>query len=218
MRIDYLGHACFLVTGDSGARMVFDPYDPGCFGGALGFGAPDVAADLVLVSHGHADHGAADEIAGSPRVVSTPAPGEHKGIACRGLETFHDDAGGSARGPNVIFTAALDGVTFCHLGDLGHALSAAQAGQIGKVDVLFAPVGGHFTIDAAGAVAVGKLLGPRVLVPMHFKTAKVAFPIAPLGDFLKVSPWPAEARGSGAEFAPAELPAATTVWAMEPSR
>lgn len=218
MRVDYLGHACFLVTGDSGMKTAFDPYEPDCFGGALRYAAPDVSADLVFLSHDHADHGAAGQIGGAPRTVSSAPAGEHQGVSWRGLSTFHDGSGGSARGGNIIFAVKLDGLTFCHLGDLGHPLTAAQAGELGKIDVLFAPVGGHFTIDAAEAIEVGRLLAPRVFVPMHFKTAKVDFPIAPLEVFMQASPWPADARHTSVEFKAADLPAETRVWHMEPSR
>jgi L-ascorbate metabolism protein UlaG (beta-lactamase superfamily) len=218
VRIDYLGHACFMVTGDSGKRAVFDPYEPGCFGGALRHAAPGVSAELVFVSHGHADHAAAGQVGGRPRVVDRPGAGKSGAAAWLGVRTFHDGSGGAERGGNVAYALKLDGVSFCHLGDLGHALSRAQAGEIGPVDVLFAPVGGHFTVDGRGAVEAARALSPRVLVPMHFKTPQVDFPIATLEDFLKTSPWPAERKGSAAEFAAGALPTPTVVWVMEASR
>ncbi len=218
MRIDYLAHACFLVTGDSGVRVVFDPYDSRHYGQAFRFGPPAVEADLVFTSHEHADHGAAGEIGGSPRVVRGAAPGEHRGVDWTALGAFHDEAGGSKRGPVTVFSVVLDGVGFCHLGDLGEALDPTAAGKLGRPDALFAPVGGHFTIDAAGAVAVGRLLAPRVLVPMHFKTSKLDFPIAPPEEFLRLAPWPVKRKGSSMEFSKSDLPAATEVWFMEPGR
>ena len=218
MRIDYLAHACFLVTGDSGTRVAFDPYEPGGFGGAVRYGAPDVQADLVFISHDHADHNAIGQIGGAPRAVKNAGPGEHRGVRWQGLAAFHDQSGGSERGKVVVFRVVLDGVSFCHLGDLGQKLTAAEAGKLGAVDVLFAPVGGCFTIDAAAAVWMGQLLKPRVLVPMHFKTPKVDFPIAPAEDFVRASPWPVKSQGSSVEFAGKDLPASTEVWLLKPAR
>jgi L-ascorbate metabolism protein UlaG (beta-lactamase superfamily) len=218
VRIDYLGHACLRVAGDSGLAAVFDPYEPGCFGGALSLDPPAVSADLVFVSHDHADHGATGEVDGAPKTVDSAGGGGHRGVLWTGVATCHDDSGGSARGANVVFAVTFDGVTFCHLGDLGHPLSPEAAAELGKVDVLFVPVGGHFTIDAAEAVNVAGLLAPKVVVPMHFKTPKVGFPIAPVDDFIKAAPWPGEDKGSTVEFTAADLPAETTVWLMEPSR
>lgn len=218
MRIEYIGHACFLATSEQGTRVVFDPYEPGAFGGAFGYGPPDVAADVVFTSHDHADHGAVGSVSGSPRHVRAAGAGEHKGVSWRGLETFHDDSRGSARGRNAVFNVTLDGLNLCHLGDLGHALSAADARQIGRVDVLFAPVGGHFTIDAAAAVKAAETLKPRVVVPMHFKTPKVSLPIAGLEDFLRAAPWPVREKGPAAELSAADMPAATEVWTMKSAR
>jgi len=63
----------------------------------------------------------------------------------------------------------LDGLSFCHLGDLGHKLSASQAKEIRPVDVLFLPVGGFYTIGPEEARKVMKSLKPKVTVPMHYR-------------------------------------------------
>ena len=55
---------------------------------------------------------------------------------------------------------------------------------IGRSDVLLVPVGGFFTIDHKQAADVVEALAPRIVIPMHYKTAKVDFPIAGVGAFL----------------------------------
>jgi len=63
----------------------------------------------------------------------------------------------------------VDGLTICHLGDLGHELTDAQVKSIGKVDVLMIPIGGIYTINGEQAQAVMKQLKPRLYVfPMHY--------------------------------------------------
>ena len=52
------------------------------------------------------------------------------------------------------------------------------------MDVLLIPVGGYSTIDATTADIVTKQLNPKVVIPMHYKTDKVGFPIATVEDFL----------------------------------
>jgi L-ascorbate metabolism protein UlaG (beta-lactamase superfamily) len=47
------------------------------------------------------------------------------------------------------------------------------------------PVGGLCTIDAAAAAEVVRLLEPRVIIPMHFKTDAVPFDLEPVTNFLK---------------------------------
>ncbi len=108
-----------------------------------------------------------------------------KGISIKGISTFHDPSKGSERGANVIFNLSVDGMQVCHLGDLGHVLSDKEVSEIGPVDILLIPVGGYYTIDHKEATRVAEQIKPKVLIPMHFKTSKCTFPIAPVDDFLK---------------------------------
>ena len=108
-----------------------------------------------------------------------------RGIEISGIEVFHDESSGAERGKNTIFKMKIDGMNVVHLGDLGHALSEGDVKDIGSVDVLFVPVGGYFTIDAAAAEAITKTLNPKVVVPMHYKTEKCGFPIASVDEYTK---------------------------------
>jgi L-ascorbate metabolism protein UlaG (beta-lactamase superfamily) len=108
-----------------------------------------------------------------------------KEVSFKGIATYHDPSKGSERGTNTIFTFSVDGIKVCHLGDLGHILSQKEIAEIGPVDILLIPVGGVFTIDSKEATQVGEQIKPKVLFPMHFKTEKCGFPIAPVDDFLK---------------------------------
>jgi L-ascorbate metabolism protein UlaG (beta-lactamase superfamily) len=180
MKIKYLAHASFLITSDKGTRILTDPYETS---GGLKHGAIKETADIVTVSHEHGDHNNVAAVEGKPRVVKTSEV--VKGINIKAVETAHDDKGGSQRGKNRIFCFNIDGINICHAGDLGHELSADQVKAIGKVDVLMIPVGGFFTIDAATAGKVCNQLKPRVIIPMHFKTAKIDFPISGVEPFLK---------------------------------
>jgi L-ascorbate metabolism protein UlaG (beta-lactamase superfamily) len=79
----------------------------------------------------------------------------------------------------------MDDMRLCHLGDLGHPLTAEQAEDIDGVDVLFVPVGGLSTIDAAAAVETVRILQPRIVIPMHFQTELLRIQLAPVDRFLK---------------------------------
>lgn len=181
MQIRWLGHACFLMTSAEGLRLVTDPFDP-----QIGYPAPKVAADIVTVSHEHFDHNATVQVQGQPVVVRGPGKHEARGLEIRGVETFHDNQGGRQRGKNTVFCWVMDGVRVCHLGDLGHVLTAAQVAEIGPQDMLAVPVGGFFTIDAAQARQVVEAIKPRIVLPMHYKTPALPaqkFPIQGVEDF-----------------------------------
>ena len=182
MTIKFLGHAAFLITSEDGVRIITDPYEPEGYDGALRYGPITDEADIVTVSHDHADHNYVAGVPGNPVVVTSSS--EVKGIDFEVTESYHDDAQGTERGPNRIFCFRVDGIRLCHLGDLGHLLSPEQAASIGHVDVLLIPVGGHFAIAAQGAPQAIDLLQSAVAIPMHYKTPKVDFPIGPVDDFL----------------------------------
>jgi len=181
MKVRWNGHSSFTITAADGMVIVTDPYEPGAFGGGIGYRKIDVRPDIVTISHDHADHNYLDGFSGAYEAVR--APKTVRGIDFKAVDVFHDGNGGKQRGPNRIFIFTVDGVTVCHLGDLGHVPDAGQVSKIGKVDVLLIPVGGFYTIDHRQATEVVKLLAPRIAIPMHFKTAKCGFPIAPVTEF-----------------------------------
>jgi len=181
MKIRWNGHSSFTITGKNGLVIVTDPYEPGAFGGGIGYQQIDVQPDIVTVSHDHDDHNYTAGFSGDFAVVRKA--GEFKGVTFDALDTYHDENKGANRGENLVFAFAVDGVRICHLGDLGHPLSDEQAEKLGAVDVLLLPVGGHFTIDYLQAADVVNKLKPKIVIPMHFKTDKCGFPIAEVSAF-----------------------------------
>lgn len=180
--VQYLGHACFRLRGRDGI-VICDPY-----GRSTGLDLGRPSAHIVTVSHGHPDHNNVAQVRPMrEKLFVVEAPGEYEvgGVLITGVRTYHDKAKGAERGHNTVFVIHLDDVVFCHLGDLGHELSQAQVEAIGNVDVLFVPVGGGETIDAAEAINVISQIEPRIVVPMHYATAQLSFeqPLAPLDRF-----------------------------------
>src|SRR5262249_31093058 len=67
-------------------------------------------------------------------------------------------------------------VRVAHFGDFGQAaLRDEQTAAIGDVDLVFLPVGGGPTIDADQARSIVDRLGPKWVVPMHYRTPKIGF-------------------------------------------
>ena len=213
MKVKWLGHACFLLTSEKGPRVITDPY--GAMGG-LFYGPVKESADVVIITHDHLDHNNAGAVAGA-EVVKGPGIKEAKGIEFLGLPTHHDEKGGRERGENTVFCFTLDELRVCHLGDLGRPLSDAEAKQIGKVDVLFIPVGGFYTIDARGASGVIDQLGPGVVIPMHYKTPRLGWSIAGVEPFLQGKPRVRQVKGSEVELKADQLPPAQEIVVLEPA-
>lgn len=200
VEITWHGQSCFVMRTPGGTTVLMDPvaYE-------IGYKPPTVKADLVTISHEHPDHNNLKmvEIAG----VAAGGANVVRGLTKKGdwakvdqsvgdvrvttVETFHDEVQGKKRGKNAAFvfdvTLPRGKRRIVHLGDLGQQLDEKQLAALGKVDVLLVPVGGHYTIDAAGADKVIDAIGPRfVVVPMHYKTSQLAIKeLAPADAFLK---------------------------------
>jgi L-ascorbate metabolism protein UlaG (beta-lactamase superfamily) len=216
MKVKWLGHACFLLTSDGGLRIITDPYTAGVYG--LDYAPPSETADIVTVSHDHADHNNVAAVKGNPRVVQGAGSQEAKGIQFKGVASAHDQSSGKERGPNTIFCFALDSINVCHLGDLGHDLSDQTVADIGGVDVLLIPVGGNFTVDAALADRICQKLAPKVVIPMHFKNDRCpGFPVAAVDDFTRRRQQVRAIAGSEAELKKEQLPTTTETLVLRPA-
>lgn len=164
MEITWLGHSCFRLRGKD-VTIITDP-----FAKEVGYSLGRPQADIVTISHDHFDHNNARGVTGDPKVLKGPGEYEIKNVFVKGVATFHDAEAGKSRGRNTVYSMTLDDVVLCHLGDLGHPLTQAQAEEIERVDVLMIPVGGVYTINATQAAEVVSLLEPKIVIPMHYQT------------------------------------------------
>ena len=178
MEISWLGHSCFAIKG-KGGNIITDPYHPN-FGYSLG----KPKADIVTLSHFHLGHSYVEGIANDPKQIKGPGEYEIGGIFITGIATFHDDEGGNIRGKNTIYNIEMEGVTLCHLGDLGHPLTPQLVEEIGAIDILFLPVGEMSTIPVSTAMKIVNQLNPRIVIPMHYKTEAIVRNLEPVDKFL----------------------------------
>ncbi|MDE6401806.1 MAG: MBL fold metallo-hydrolase [Clostridiales bacterium] len=166
MKIKWLGHSSFMLTESTGISVLTDPFDPDMVG--YEFSAPNV--DIVTVSHGHADHNYLKGVKGYKQVYDASGKFEYEGrVHITGIQSFHDDEEGAARGKNTIYKIGMDGVNICHMGDIGEPCSPELIERLLPVDVLMIPVGGNYTIDAELAKEYVDRLMPEIVIPMHYK-------------------------------------------------
>jgi len=210
VKIQWLGHACFLITSQSGVRVLSDPFDD-----SVGYPLPAVEADIVTISHHHFDHNNLSVVKGDFTVFDAPGQFSAMGIDILGIATFHDDQQGAQRGNNTVYRLTVDGLNVVHLGDLGHPLSAEQRDSLGQVDVLLTPVGGHFTIDSQQAIDLMRALKPALTIPMHFKTDVCDFPIQPVNAFLDQAGGGRRASSTEIEIDPQQLTEADKIVVLD---
>ena len=194
MKLTWYGHSCFMLESRAG-KVVFDPYADDF---PPGLRLPQLAADLVLCSHGHGDHNAEDKVTLS---------GEQTDYTVESLCCWHDDEGGKKRGENLIRIVSGGGARVCHLGDVGHMLPPGQIKAIGHVDALLIPVGGYYTIDAGTARELADAIDAQLVIPMHYRGEGFGLePIGTLEEYTRLCGNVEYIDGNSYELTPGEGP------------
>lgn len=180
MVISWYGQACFKIqSGD--LVLAIDPYSKD-----IGLTPPRFKTDILLVTHQHPDHNNVASIPEGAFVVEGPGEYEVKGVTVTGIPTFHDDAGGKERGMNTAFAIDMEGIRLLHLGDYGETKPRPETIEaFGEIDILFVPVGGVYTIDAAEAAEVVNTIEPKIVIPMHYAIPDLKVKLDPVATFLK---------------------------------
>jgi len=180
MKIEWYGHACFRLTAENGTAILTDPCDA-----STGYTLENIEANAVTASHTHYDHNYFAAAAGDPAIITDLGDHEIGGVQITGFAAFHDDVGGQKRGSNTVYRFLIDGLSVVHAGDLGHLPDEALLSALGKVDVLLIPVGGTYTLDALDAAEAVRRFQPQIVIPMHYRTKALAFPLGNVDPFLK---------------------------------
>ncbi|HPL93138.1 MAG TPA: MBL fold metallo-hydrolase [bacterium] len=185
MNLSWYGHSCFQcqfsLNGEN-VSVVIDPYSAN-----IGLKLPNLTADFALVTHQHEDHNNIEALRFTNGTMVIDSPGEYeiKNVFVQGMASFHDESKGEERGQNVIYKIKAEEITIAHLGDLGCDLTSEQLEALENVDILLIPVGGKYTLDAKKAAHLIKQIDPKIVIPMHYKTAGSNMDIDDLQPFAK---------------------------------
>ena len=178
-KLHWLGHDSFRLDGPP--VIYFDPWK---------LKGKQPVADLVLVSHEHADHCSPDDVkrvSGPGTVVVAAAkaaeklpgarvvrPGDHLAVAGVEIEAVRAYNVNKFRSPGVPFhpreaehvgyLVTVEGARVYFAGDTDHIPEMAQI----DCDIALLPVSGTYVMTADEAVAAARDIQPQVAVPMHY--------------------------------------------------
>lgn len=158
LNIEWLGHSSFkLIYNDY--QIVIDPFADNIIPGLKGV---KEEAHLILCSHEHRDHNARECVMLLPQTTNP--------FNLIEIESYHDNNHGHDRGRNKIVVLQDSSIKLIHLGDIGCIPEIDMLEKMQKPDVLFVPIGGHYTLNREDIVRLIHMVQPKVIVPMHYKS------------------------------------------------
>ena len=171
--------------------------------------------DIALFTMNNNGHGSPVE----NLKLSVDQPGEFEvsGISLKGIAArAHMD---EPKQTNVtMFKIIADDINVLVTGHIHPDLEDSQLEEIGRVDVLFIPVGGNgYTLDSIGALKVIKKIEPKLVIPTHYEEKGLNYevPQQPLEQALKNLPMDAKETVGKLKIKPSELPETTQLVIVE---
>ena len=193
MQFTYYGHSCFSVT-INGKHILFDPFiTPNELAG--GIDVNSIAADYILVSHGHADH-VADCVAIAKRTgakvigayevtswleqqgVTNTHPMNTGGgrdfgdfrVKCVVAQHSSSMPDGSYGGNPMGFIVFTDAGNFYYSGDTALTMDMQLIPRWAKLNFAVLPIGDNFTMDATDALACADMVQCTNIIGVHYDT------------------------------------------------
>lgn len=140
MKLTYYGQSCFAVTIQSKV-LLFDPFiSPNELAGHIDVNT--LAADYILLSHGHTDH-FADCVSIAKRTGAK--------VICR-----------------WVITSEVD--NFYYSGDTALTMDMQLLPRWAKLNFAVLPIGDNFTMDADDATVAAEWIECREIVGVHYDT------------------------------------------------
>lgn len=163
----FQGHGSYRITTDDGVIIYVDPF--------IGSGY-DVPADIILVTHEHADHNKVDIVKKKSDTViirnNTLRLGNIynatsiKGVGIEAVEAYNKN---HSRYQCVGFVLRFSGLTIYASGDTSTTDDMKNKLPNYDIDYALLPIDGKYNMDVEEAMNCAKLIKAKKVIPIHMK-------------------------------------------------
>jgi len=186
VRITFVGHSTMMIESPQGVSLSTD-YN--------GFNRTSFRPDIVTMNNSHETHYTDFPDPKIPFVLRGWDP--NGGIARHDLKikdlrvynvpTNFTVTEGRKINENSIFIIETAQLCIAHVGHLHHVLTDNQTLKVGRIDILFIPIDGAYTMSFEEVAKVIARVRPKLVIPMHYfgleegntfiKTLKTPYPV-----------------------------------------
>ena len=175
MHIQYLGLSSFkFITKD--ATVVTDPYSK-----ESGLTPPRGNADIiVLAENTNSLYSSTSSFTGTPFLIDSPGEYDKSGVTVTGIPLKQES------GYVTIFlieSEDLKILNLAHIKDFN--IKESELEDLGEIDILILPVGGHTVLGASDAAKVVNQIEPSIIIPSHYAAAGIKLELDSTERFIK---------------------------------
>lgn len=183
MVISWFGLSSFKISSGP-LTVITDPFSKN-----TGLTAPRGQTDIVIISNSSSELYNNRDSVGDEKTFIVDSPGEYdvKGLFIHGIAAAGDQKSvQNGFDHTTIYSIRMEDMRLGFLGSLKQKqLTDAQLEDLGEIDILFVPVGGHSVCDAEEAITIVNQIEPRFVVPMHFAQSGLKVSLDKVDQFLK---------------------------------
>jgi L-ascorbate metabolism protein UlaG (beta-lactamase superfamily) len=182
--LEYIGHACFLMTAPDGTRIVMDPYKDYTVPREIQKFPTGITADAVVLTHFHPDHSNWQAIAGA-RLISEPGTDAVGIVKLSGYAGDHGIFNGAPAGNNTVWVFEIGGIKIVHMGGAAVVTQPDILAAIKDADVVIMRAGGDGAHPVADIIKQLRELNAHTLIPTHYSiSADYRYTTLTLDEFL----------------------------------
>jgi L-ascorbate metabolism protein UlaG (beta-lactamase superfamily) len=188
--LQYIGHACFLLTASDGTRIVMDPYNSYVAPSEIAKFPDNLTADFVTISHFHSDHSNINGVSGKKGAFYQPGPNQGGGVKITGYKGDHGFVNGATQGDNTVFVFEIGAIKIVHMGAEGVITEPDILAAIENADVVMIDADGSAQHPITEMMVQLQQSHVRTVIPTHYSFSETTrfYGAITIDEFIELLP------------------------------